>query len=88
MSHRLATELRLLYKCEAEHKLPAAPIVRQLIAWEQWAMPDVVPPVPQWVVFEWPRGGAVNYEMEWRGFASKLASDSKPTWSDSKGGDS
>jgi len=66
MSTRLATELRLLYAVEAHYKLPATPIIRQLVAWEDARLPDEMPPVPAWVKFAWPASGGVNLEDYWR----------------------
>ncbi|HTG95737.1 MAG TPA: hypothetical protein VL866_24260 [Pyrinomonadaceae bacterium] len=66
MSTRLQNELRLLYAVEAAYKLPAAPIIRQLIAWEDAGLPDVLPPMPEWREFAWPASGGVNLEDYWR----------------------
>jgi uncharacterized protein Usg len=66
MSTRLTRELRLLYTVEAHYKLPAAPIIRQLVAWEDARLPDSLPPVPAWVRFDWPVSGGVNLEDYWR----------------------
>lgn len=40
MSERLTRELSLLYAAEFHHEIPAAPIVRQLVADEQRGLPD------------------------------------------------
>jgi len=66
MTTRLDRELRLLYTAEAHYKLPAAPIVRQLVAWEDARLPDSIPPVPEWIEFAWPASGGVNLEDYWR----------------------
>lgn len=67
MDQRLANELALLCKAEAAYKIPAAPIVRQLIADDERLLPDVIPAKSQWVRFEWPRSGEVNLVNYWRG---------------------
>lgn len=67
MSEHLTRELALLYRCEAEHKAPAAPIIRQLVADATRPLPDVLPRPPAWATFEWPSSGEVNYEIYWRG---------------------
>jgi len=66
MNKRLQNEINLLYRCELSHKLPAAPIIRQLIEDEARPLPDVIPPLPQLVRFEWPRSGAVEFSGYWR----------------------
>lgn len=66
MTTRLAHELALLYAVEAAYKIPAAPVVRQLVADDERPLPDVIPPPPQWVEFEWPRFGEVNLITYWR----------------------
>lgn len=66
MTTRLSRELALLYTVEAAYKIPAAPIVRQLVAWEEQGLPDVIPARPEWVEFKWPASGGVNYEQWWR----------------------
>lgn len=66
MSERLTRELRLLYAAEFHHKIPSAPIVRQLVADEQRGLPDMLPRVPEWVTFSWPISGSVNFEDYWR----------------------
>ena len=64
MTTRLNKELRLLYKAEAEHKIPAVPIIRQLIVDSERPLPDMLPPQPEWKVFEWPRSGEVRFTHE------------------------
>lgn len=66
MTTRLASELALLYRVEAVYKIPAAPVVRQLVEWEEQSLPDVLPRCPRWVEFEWPESGSVNLEAWWR----------------------
>lgn len=63
---RLHEELRLLYRAEADYKVPAAPIVRQLIADAERPLPDALPPPPAWTTFQWPRSGEVNLSGYWR----------------------
>lgn len=65
MTARLATELALLYRAEALRKIPAAPIVRQLIADDERPLPDALPPKPAWVEFEWPESGTVDWNPYW-----------------------
>jgi hypothetical protein len=67
MSRQLTRELALLYRCEAEHKVPAAPVVRQLVADAARPLPDVLPRPLVWVAFGWPSSGEVNYETHRRG---------------------
>jgi hypothetical protein len=57
---RLDIELRLLYTCEAIFKIPAAPVIRQLVADAERPLPDVLPPRPEWKSFEWPESGEVQ----------------------------
>jgi hypothetical protein len=71
MSRQLIRELALLYRCEAEHKVSAARVIRQLIADAARPLPDVLPRPPAWVTFEWPSSGEVNYEPYWRGVDRK-----------------
>jgi len=59
---RLDTEIRLLYTCEGMFKLPAALVIRQLVEWEDARLPDRLPPVPEWVEFNWPASGGVNLD--------------------------
>ena len=66
MSERLTRELRLLYDAERHHGIPAASIVRQLVADEHRGLLDVLPRVPEWVTFSWPVSGSVNFEDYWR----------------------
>lgn len=66
MGQRLATELALLYRVEAAYKIPAAPITRQLIEWEQQPLPDVLPVKPAWVEFQWPASGVIDLSPHWR----------------------
>ena len=61
---RLREELRLLYRAEADYKVPAAPIVRQLIADAERPLPDVLPPPPAWTTFQWPGGVLVSFTKE------------------------
>lgn len=63
---RLDTEIRLLYVCERVWKLPAGPVIRQLVQWEDAPLPDLLPPVPEWVTFQWPASRVVNFEDYWR----------------------
>lgn len=67
MMTRLARELALLYAVEAAYKIPAAPVVRQLITDGERPLPDVIPLPPQWVEFTWPKSGEVNLMNYWRG---------------------
>jgi hypothetical protein len=62
---RLAREITLLYAVEAVYKIPAAPVVRQLIADNDRPLPDLIPPAPQWVSFEWPASGFVDSKPYW-----------------------
>lgn len=62
--NRLHEELRLLYRAEADYKVPAAPIVRQLIAESERRLPDALPPAPAWTTFQWPRSGVVSFTRE------------------------
>lgn len=80
MSSRLATELALLYRVEALHKLPAAPITRQLVEWEQQLLPDIIPPVPRWVKFEWPASGTVDLNAYWRSVDRERGTPSVSRW--------
>lgn len=66
MSKRLANELALLYRAEAAHKVPAAPIVRQLIIDSERPLPDVLPPCPRWTGYKWPESGSVDLISYWR----------------------
>jgi len=66
LNSRLDTEIQLLYRCELAHKLPAAPIIRQLIEDEARPLPDLIPLRPEWKEFEWPRNNEVNFENYWR----------------------
>jgi hypothetical protein len=61
---RLNIELRLLYICEAQRKIPAAPVVRQLIADADRPLPDVLPPRPEWTMFQWPKSGDSGYKRD------------------------
>jgi hypothetical protein len=63
---RLDTEIRLLYIREGMFKLPAAPIIRQLVAWEEMPLPDSFPAQPEWREFAWPESSRVNFEDYWR----------------------
>lgn len=67
MTTHLARELALLYAVEATYKIPAAPVVRQLIVDSERPLPDVIPLPPVWVEFEWPKSGMVNLDSYWRG---------------------
>lgn len=67
MNSRLATELSLLYRIEAAHKIPAAPITRQLVEWERQSLPDAIPPAPRWIEFQWPASGSVDLNAYWKG---------------------
>lgn len=66
MSQRLANELALLYAVEAAYKIPAAPVVRQLITDDERPLPDIIPAAPLWVEFEWPKSGELNLASFWR----------------------
>lgn len=72
---RLNRELRLLYDCEAKFKIPAAPIVRRLVAESERPLPDTLPPKPAWISFDWPASGSVDLVSYWRGV------DRKQSWS-------
>ena len=61
----LTDEIRLLYKVEAWFKIPAAPVVRRLIMEADRPLPDLLPPKPPFVTFQWPESGAVDYRSEW-----------------------
>lgn len=65
MTDRLSHELALLYAAEAAFKIPAAPIVRQLIADDARPLPDKIPIPPAWKSFEWP-SGELNFERYWK----------------------
>jgi hypothetical protein len=65
MGDRLLNEIQLLYATEAEHKVPAAPIVRQLVADDERLLPDVLPPRPEWMAFKWPSSGDVDFRLWW-----------------------
>jgi len=73
MNKRLQREIQLLYHCEFTHKLPAAPIIRQLIEDEARPLPDILPPLPQLVRFEWPRSSGVDFVSYWRELDRNLA---------------
>lgn len=66
MSTRLTIELRLLFAVERDTGLPAAPVIRQLVAWEDACLPDSLPPPPTWTTFHWPAGGTVDLTAHWR----------------------
>jgi len=62
----LERELSLLYRCEMQTGLLAAPVVRQLIAWEEARLPDAISRPPMWVEFTWPVDGDVDLRGYWR----------------------
>lgn len=63
---RLDNEIQLLLRAEFQHKVRAAPIIRQLVAWEDARLPDRLPPVPHWTPFAWPTSGSVDFTDYWR----------------------
>lgn len=68
MNQRLAREISLLYKVEAQYKIPAAPVVRQLVEDAERPLPDVLPPQPVWTTFDWPLSGDVNLSHYWKNY--------------------
>lgn len=66
MNTRLDRELALLYRAEAWFGVPAAPIVHQLVAAANYPLPDLLPPPPPWLSFQWPVGNSVNLQAYWR----------------------
>jgi len=58
-------EIQLLYRCEAIFKVPAAPIIRQLVAETERPLPDRFPPVPERRSFQWPELGLVDFQAYW-----------------------
>lgn len=65
-NQRLVNEIKLLQRCEKSSGLRAKGIIDQLIVEVDRPLPDVIPPVPRWVRFEWPAIGGVNFEQWWR----------------------
>ena len=63
---RLVREIALLQQCEREFKLPAKPIVDQLVADSDRPLPDVLPLPFQWVKFQWPASRGMDYREYWR----------------------
>jgi len=59
-------ELLLLAEVSDRYKIPTAPVAQCLIGWIEQPLPDIFPPLPQMVEFEWPRSGVVNFEGYWR----------------------
>lgn len=56
----LDNEISLLYDAEAKSKVPAGPIIRQLVAWAEQPLPDVLPQRPPMREFVWPTNGEVG----------------------------
>jgi hypothetical protein len=65
---RITEECGLLYKVEAEYKIPAAPIIRQLVHYASSPLPDVFPPAPPRTKFTWPASGEVNLSHYWKNY--------------------
>lgn len=65
-NQRLVNEIKLLQRCEKSSGLRAKGIIDQLIVDTDRPLPDVIPPVPRWVRFEWPASQSVNLADYWR----------------------
>lgn len=63
---RLHEEIRLLYKAEADHKIPATPVIRQLTEEAGRPLPDVLPVAPKMVKFQWPNSDEVDFRWYWQ----------------------
>jgi hypothetical protein len=59
-------EIELLYKCEAVFKIPASPVIRQLVAEINRPLPDHLPAMPKFVNFKWPKSEIVDYRLDRR----------------------
>lgn len=68
---RLVREIEVLQRCEKRTGLVAQPVIDQLVADSERPLPDRLPPIPEWVRFEWPRYGEVNLLLYWRNFDRK-----------------
>jgi hypothetical protein len=67
MTTRLENEIDLLRKIELAYmEIAAGPIIRQLLTDDARPLPDVVPPQPKWIKFDWPRSNEVNLVNYWR----------------------
>lgn len=63
---RLVREIEVLQRCEKRTGLTAKPIIDQLIVDSERPLPDQLPDRPQWVRFQWPRVGIVDFNDYWR----------------------
>lgn len=68
MDKRLRTEINLLHRTEAVYKIPAAPIIHQLITDTERPLPDTLPRPPAWTGFDWPQSGEVNFTRYWKNY--------------------
>jgi hypothetical protein len=62
---RLRNEMSLLYYGERVHKLPASPVIRQLIADAERPLPDALPPQTPCVEFRWP-ADTLDFIADWK----------------------
>lgn len=74
-------ELELLHRCEAQFKIPAMSVIRQLLVWAAQSLPDVLPPKPAWVKFEWPASGSIDLSSHWRSADREHGSARVDKWS-------
>jgi hypothetical protein len=62
----LTKEIQLLYKAEAQFKIPAASVIHYLVDEVNRPLPDVFPCKPMFTQFQWPESGIVDYTDYWR----------------------
>jgi hypothetical protein len=73
----LTREIQLLYKAEAQFKIPAASVIYYLVDEVNRPLPDVFPCKAAFTQFQWPESGIVDYVHYWcrvdRGYESRNA---------------
>ena len=62
MKANLGAEIAALYRCEAQFKLSAAPVIRQLVTENERPLPRPLPRKPRFVEFQWPKSGYVTFD--------------------------